>query len=840
MEDRRSQVVKEINDLYQSGNYPLCLEQAMDALKLFDKDRDSADIYYGALLTVIGAALAETGDWSAAFIFFSQAETACQNGGDIRNLAVVHLNKGNVYKYANRWHEATGEYLQALSLFERVGDEASQMLVLSNMALFPPTADVLSEEMKSKIDEYAQRTDNLAAKSIALQAQGKIARSQDQEEAARIALQEGVRVARECEDKSILASALLELGWLKKGQKKWGGAIDCFKEGLSIAESEQFRDERKSFFLRYGLALCYTEQNDETHALSQFSKGIEWVEKARLNAIGLDKIQFALGYYHIYINYCLALLRFGRTREALEATELFQARPLLDLMFRHQIRRQGGRHIRVGVGGRVSLDAPRLDEMLSAARDLEMNVVKYVHLSDRLAIWLVSQSGQIFFDEKPFPHEEVKAVRACIPDTKWQPFGPDAQGAFSTVSGHGDSQEWLELSRDVQAASSRLFAKLFPSSISENLPPDGECLTIIPHRTLWEVPFGALVDNAGRYLVDRFAIGLVPSVGVLLQLDRLRNPTHDAESSPSPGSALVIGDPGRLEVEVDLRESRLPLDIKFADIKDPDPRIKWVIGFGELLPAEVGELEHLLAKGSQHFVLPALRGANEELDFVATKLSTTPIKSRSATKAAFLQRSSNKDIIHITTHGWWNALSGLDSFLLFAPEEPESDIGKKLTADEIINLQLDPLMVVLSACDTGLGSHTLDTSLSLPLGFLVAGASSVVASLWKVDDKATLELMKSFYGELLSGKSVVEALANAQRQIRCNDRWAHPYHWAGFVAIGERVPLNESQHMRETPSDPCFSGGDVIVMGGQEGQLLPLERFKTYVQRQRRAAIFRL
>ncbi|MGH9762471.1 MAG: CHAT domain-containing protein, partial [Blastocatellia bacterium] len=93
----------------------------------------------------------------------------------------------------------------------------------------------------------------------------------------------------------------------------------------------------------------------------------------------------------------------------------------------------------------------------------------------------------------------------------------------------------------------------------------------------------------------------------------------------------------------------------------------------------------------------------------------------------------------------------------------------------------------LSACQTALGESTEGEGLvGLTRGFMYAGASRVVASLWEVDDRATEELMKHFYeGLLIRHLSPAEALREAQIAIRSQERWRSPYYWAGFVLQGD-------------------------------------------------------
>jgi len=110
-----------------------------------------------------------------------------------------------------------------------------------------------------------------------------------------------------------------------------------------------------------------------------------------------------------------------------------------------------------------------------------------------------------------------------------------------------------------------------------------------------------------------------------------------------------------------------------------------------------------------------------------------------------------------------------------------------LSLEDIYNLRLPSDLVVLSACETGLGKEVDGEGLvGLTRGFMYAGASRVVASLWKVDDAATAELMERFYRGMESGGlRPAEALRRAQIEMWQQERWRFPYYWATFQIHGE-------------------------------------------------------
>ncbi len=174
--------------------------------------------------------------------------------------------------------------------------------------------------------------------------------------------------------------------------------------------------------------------------------------------------------------------------------------------------------------------------------------------------------------------------------------------------------------------------------------------------------------------------------------------------------------------------------------------------------------------------LAGARASFKALDFAANRAT------------ALGSNLSQYRIIHFATHGLLNSqhpeLSGIVLSLVDKEGLPQDGF---LRLHDIYNLKLAADLVVLSACKTGLGKEIKGEGLvGLTRGFLYAGAPRVVASLWKVDDRATAELMKLFYQRMLRDSlRPAAALRKAQIDMWKQPRWAAPYYWAGFTLQGE-------------------------------------------------------
>ena len=162
-----------------------------------------------------------------------------------------------------------------------------------------------------------------------------------------------------------------------------------------------------------------------------------------------------------------------------------------------------------------------------------------------------------------------------------------------------------------------------------------------------------------------------------------------------------------------------------------------------------------------------------------------------ATKTRFLEEASKYQIIHLSTHGKANDPLGDYSFIAFTESNDSTDQDYKLYVRELYNMDLNADMVVLSACETGIGEIKRGEGIvGMGRGFAHAGARSIVSSLWNVNDAQTAGLMAQFYQNLKAGLRKDEALREAKLTYLKNEWPADPFFWAGFVAMGDMAPID--------------------------------------------------
>ncbi len=172
-----------------------------------------------------------------------------------------------------------------------------------------------------------------------------------------------------------------------------------------------------------------------------------------------------------------------------------------------------------------------------------------------------------------------------------------------------------------------------------------------------------------------------------------------------------------------------------------------------------------------------------------------PLIGQEATKASFLEELHKAALVHIAAHG--NSETG-EIALAPPPEKRKPILDEEdvvLTMAEVQNAKVRAKLVVLSCCHSARGHIRAEGVIGIARAFLGAGARSVLASLWAIDDKATIEFMRSFYQHLKLGQKASEALYQATATLRRSEKFGGPLYWAPFVLIGDDVTFDSLEEI---------------------------------------------
>jgi CHAT domain-containing protein len=257
-----------------------------------------------------------------------------------------------------------------------------------------------------------------------------------------------------------------------------------------------------------------------------------------------------------------------------------------------------------------------------------------------------------------------------------------------------------------------------------------------------------------NWLVNRYQIAYAPSLSALREIIQRSNKKDTGNSK----DILAIGDPylGQYEEKNPLSGGKDILQDFYSNSTFRFARLKYS-------GLEIEKIASLF-KTKNVDILKGKRASEDDL------------KKRNL---------SDYKIIHFATHSLIDDKKPARSSILLSLN-PEAEEDGFLQMREIFNLKLHAELVVLSACQTGLGQFIRGEGIeSLSRAFFKAGASSVLMSLWAVNDQASYQLMERFYSRLRSSDSPIIALQKAKRDLINSDLLSHPYYWAGFIIKGD-------------------------------------------------------
>ncbi len=278
-------------------------------------------------------------------------------------------------------------------------------------------------------------------------------------------------------------------------------------------------------------------------------------------------------------------------------------------------------------------------------------------------------------------------------------------------------------------------------------------LIIVPDGKLFAVPFDALMDANGKYVLGTHTVSYAPSASTFALMGSL------AASQGAPGSLLAVGGVPYRGGQGTTRGGSTPGMKNLGDLPGSKEEVK--------IASSVDDSDHKTVL----------------VDSEATE---------TAVKHADLEHRS---VVHLAVHGVADPAHPDHAALVLLTDSAAHEDGL-LDAHEISNMRLNADVVVLSACDTAVGRLQGEAGIAnLDRAFLLAGAHSVVSTLWSVDDTFSVVMMKQFYGHLMSGDTIGTALAEAKRDVlKTYGNKAMPYFWAGYTVDGlseQRIRTNE-------------------------------------------------
>ena len=553
-----------------------------------------------------------------------------------------------------------------------------------------------------------------------------------------------LRIAEDLGDKAGRGDAYGSLGGVFLCFGNWKKAEELFKQQLRIYE--ELENKMGTAIAYHGLGQCYELMGSLPTAVENYRSSVKVFNEIRglLQSEDQWKIGFRNECNIAYINLWRCLLKQEKISEALAAAEEGRAQSLADLMT-SQYGFQGSQP-----------EGKRLDEEeLGMLNNISSSTIFLSVSENKINIWLLLKEKPVLHRQKTLCRHFSENAAAETLQSLIQ-LALENNGVRTNVNCENRSLDVLRENCYTVVRSSK---KCSQQTLQEdNLPLaalysyviapildviEGDELIIVPDGPLWLVPFAALLNPFSEYLCESFKVRLIPS------LTSLKIIAHCPEFHSSSG-ALVVGDPDMSEVTN--------------------------------------------SQGDQ--ILEQLSFARQEAQMIGQILNTAPLTGKLATKCEVLRQISSVAVVHIAAHGRMET----GEIALSPNPERESQTPAEedymLTMADVMSVKLRAKLVVLSCCHSGRGEIKAEGLVGIARAFIGAGARSVLVSLWAIDDEATLEFMKSFYHNLVKGRSASESLNHAMKCLRESETFSDVKYWAPFTLIGDDVTLDKQEEIR--------------------------------------------
>jgi len=812
------------------GNQAQALVDFKKALAICEQVEDPST--KASVLNNLGKVHSDLNHWQVSLDYYSQALPMLHINGNTPREASAIYNIGLLYYRLGDTERTLDNSDQALRLFRVTDDKDGQAITLSLIGL----VHVSRGDVDQGLDYYQQALQLRRAvgdprgEATTLDYMGVAYATQNQLQKALDYHQQALQLRRKIADRRNEALSLTNLGHVYLQLNDSAKALACYQEALGIFRALEDRNNAARSLV--GLARVQRGSGELVAARASVEDALKLIEQVR-SAAGSQQLRasyFASQQepYKLYIDLLMQQHtqnpQGGYDAEALAANERARARSLLELLTEANV------DIRKGVNSDLIERERNLAQLLNAKAQRQIRLLGQKNVQDQLDV--VNKEIRELEDEhqkiqtmirnaspgyaaltqpQPLTLKEIQAQ--LDPNTLLLEYSLDEKRSYLWLVSSSALQSYQlpnegEIQRDARSVYELLTAR--SSSKSGETPAEkqkriagadsqlpktaaelsrlilgpvakeltGKRLVIVADGALQFIPFaalpspestlGAATDSYRPLILDHEVISLPSASALAVQRKNL------AARKPAANAVAVIADPvfsigdERFKQRAKNNESRSELNVTntrlLEHLSDESGRLKI-----RRLPFTRQEAEQILAVAPQSHNLRAM-------DFNANRSIATG------------SELSHYRYVHFATHGYLDSerpsLSSIVLSLIDPKGKPQDGF---LRAHEIYNLTLPAELVVLSACQSGLGKEIKGEGLDgLTRGFMYAGARRVVVSLWNVNDKATADLMQRFYRGMLKEKLAPSAaLRKAQGEMWQQRQWQSPYYWAAFTMQGE-------------------------------------------------------
>jgi CHAT domain-containing protein/Tfp pilus assembly protein PilF len=799
------------------GQFEKALEYQQKALASYqdfrnvinEKDRGIE----AATLSNIGMSYLQMGQFQKAIEYIEQAFSIDKAREDLNGEATSLNNLGLIYGNLGQPEKAMEYFQKALLISQKTKYQSSEATTLNNIATqyhymnqFPKALENFQKSLSinQKIGNREGEAQNFA--NI-----GSVYGSMKQSQKALENLQKALLIFQNLQNPQLEAVTLSNIGGQYLSIKDFEKSLEYLQQALPMHRKVQNRSSEATTL--YNLAYLEVNRGNLQAALAPIQSSIEIVEELRTKIISpeLRQSYFATvqSYYQFYIDLLMKLHQQnpsqGYDQQAFNISERSHARTLLELLT------EAKANIKEGINPQLLAKETELQNQLDTVEQQRLEIYNKPNSTDEQKS-AINQRQKTLITQYQDLQNEIRAkspkyaalkypqpltlaqVQQQIldPDTALLQYSVGKDKSYLwIITKDGFTSHSLPAQKEIETAARELLNAIqYGGNDTANiskvanqlsqlvLTPAAKLkqkrLIIVPDGVLSYVPFSTLTLN-DKPLINQHELVNLPSSS---SLAIIRQETQNRK--PAPKTLAILADPIFSADDPRLKApQKQPISPTNPDLNQLD------------LNRVTKTLKKSRAEGDNN-QFPRLPRTRQEAQAILALLPKTEtivaFDDQANLNLAINPQLSQYRLIHLATHGVFNgedpAYSGIILSLVDAKGTP---INGFLRLNEIFNLNLPAELVVLSACETGLGKEIKGEGLvGLTRGFMYAGTPRVLVSLWKVDDQATAELMTRFYKLILEKKlPPAQALREAQLQMQTETEWKSPYYWSAFILQGE-------------------------------------------------------
>ena len=767
-------------------------------------------------LNNLGNVYSELGEKQKALDYLSQSLPLSRAVGDRRGEAVTLNNIGQVYSELGEKQKALEYFSQSLPLRRAVGDRGGEAATLNNLG------NVYSElgEKQKALEYYSQSLPlsraigDRSGEAATLNNIGSVYSELGEKQKALEYVSQSLPLRRAVGDRRGEAATLNSLGnvYSELGEKQ--KALEYYSQSLPL--SRAVGDRSGEATILSNIAYVKRDQNNLTEALNDIESSLKIIENLRTKIASpeLRSSYFATvqNYYEFYIDLLMQLHKThpqsGYDTKALEASERSRARSLLELL------QESNANIREGISPdllqqekslQLQLDAIEKQRIEAISRP-NPNQTKIAEI-DKQRLALLEQYQQIqsgIRTASPRYAALTQPQPLTLPEIQKQILN-DNTILLQYSLGKDRSYLWVVTSTGLTSYELPKRADIETTAVAFRTAVTSPTQRDIPKKVaeasanlgkLILQPAAAKLGNKRLLIVPDGVLHYTPFSALTLPQTAGQNTNvpliteHEIITLPSASSLAILrqnyGD-------------RKPPGRTLAILADPvfspnDERIK-----GKITQATTEKLETNNLGLNRSLRASDLGWPPDRLPFTRQEAQTISSLFPSASSRQILDFDAsrttatdgnlvNYQIIHFATHGLANSKNPeLSGMVMSTVDDKGNIVNGFLRLTDIFNLKLAANLVVLSACQSGMGQSVKGEGMvGLTRGFMYAGAQRVAVSLWYVDDEGTAVLMQKFYQKMLQQKlTPAAALRAAQIEMMQQKKWKSPYYWAAFTLQGE-------------------------------------------------------